>query len=147
MMYKLEDIFNQSLKDTYAILLDGEGYIARMVYGAKIIKDNDSGSIKILNTMKGGDYYKKLTPSELEVFFKEGWRCGAYALSLSNYRSKLDLIEQRIKEYITNKKSSKQIGILKSIREETLKKYSKINSKLNQLNYGKINKESGADNF
>ena len=147
MIYKIEDIYNQSLEDTYAITLDGEGYTSRMVYGAKIIRDNCSGSIKLLNTMKGGDYYKKVTPSELKVFLDEGWRCGAFALSLSNYRSKLDLIEQKIKEHITNKKSAKQIGILKTNREVTLKKYSEIKLKLNQLNYGKINKESGADNF
>ena len=147
MIYNLEDIYNQSLEDNFATTLNGVGYTSRMGYGTKIIKDNDSGDIKLLNTMKGGDYYKKLTPSEMKVFLDEGWRSGAFSLSLSNYRSKLDAIEQKIKEYITNKKSAKQIGLLKTIREGTLKKYSEIKSKLNKLNYGKSNKESSADNF
>ena len=63
-----------------------------------------------------------------------------FVLSLSNYRSKLDVIEHKIKDYITDRKSEKQIGLLKSSRKRILKRYSEINSKLNQLNYGnKVN--------
>lgn len=149
-MYKIEDIYNQSLEDTYAVAIDTDEYSSRMVYGAKIIKDHKSGRFELLNTMKGGDYYTKVTADELEFFYSGGWRYGVFVLSLSNYRSKLDIIEQRIKEYINDKKSEKQIGILKSSRERILKKYSEINSKLNQLNYGnKVNNiEKGrADNL
>jgi hypothetical protein len=99
--------------------------------------------------MKGGDYYISITEDELKSFTEKGWRYGVFVLSLSNYRSKLDIIEQRIKQYINDKKSEKQIGILKSSRERILNKYSEINSKLNQLNqlnYGnKVNREE-ADN-
>ena len=54
MKYNLDDIYNQSLEDTYAIQLDGDGYESRMVYGTKIIKDKLDGSIQILNTARGG---------------------------------------------------------------------------------------------
>jgi len=149
MKYNLDDIYNQSLEDTYAIQLDGDGYESRMVYGTKIIKDKLDGSIQILNTARGGDYYSHLTTEQLNNFLEKGWRYGVFVLSLSNYRSKLDVIEQRIKEYINDKKSEKQIGILKSSRERILSKYSEINSKLNQLNYGnKVNNnEEEADNI
>ncbi len=146
MKYNLEDIFAQATEDDYAISLDGDGYESRMVYGTKIIKDQETGIIQILNTMKGGDYYTPISKDELESFIEKGWRYGVFVLSLSNYRSKLDVIEQRIKQYINDKKSEKQIGILKSSRERILSKYSEINSKLNQLNYGnKVNREE-ADN-
>ena len=140
MKYNLEDVFNQAIEDTYAISLNGEGYESRMVYGSKIIKDLNTETYQILNTMKGGDYYHHVTPEELEVFLNKGWRMGVFVLSLSNYRSKLDVIEHKIKDYITDRKSEKQIGLLKSSRKRILKRYSEINSKLNQLNYGnKVN--------
>ena len=43
MKYNLEDIFNQAKEDDYAISLDGDGYESRMVYGAKIVKDTQTG--------------------------------------------------------------------------------------------------------
>jgi len=146
MKYNLEDIFNQAKEDDYAISLDGDGYESRMVYGSKIVKDTQTGTIQLLNTMKGGDYYVRVNATELESFQEKGWRYGVFVLSLSNYRSKLDVIEQRIKEYINDKKSEKQIGILKSSRERILSKYSEINSKLNQLNYGDKIDRKKADN-
>lgn len=140
MRYTMDDIYNQALEDTYAVAIDTDSYSSRMVYGAKIMKDHGSGRFELLNTMKGGDYYTQVTADELENFLSGGWRYGVFVLSLSNYRSKLDIIEQRIKQHINYKKSEKQIGILKSSRERILRKYSEINSKLNQINYGnKVN--------
>jgi hypothetical protein len=149
MKYSLKDIYAQALQDTYALALDGDGYDSRMVYGTKIIKDLLNGEIQILNTARGGDYYSHLTPEQLNNFLEKGWRYGVFVLSLSNYRSKLDIIEQRIKEYINDKKSEKQILQLKASRERILAKYSEINFKLNQLNYGnKVNNNNEeADNI
>jgi len=146
---KLDIVFKQALKDETSKKIDGKGYECRCIMGIKIIRDNLSGEIEIINTKKGGQYYGALSQEEYFIFLENGWKIGVYTLSLSNYRSKLDIIEQRIKQYINDKKSEKQIGILKSSRERILNKYSEINSKLNQLNqlnYGnKVNREE-ADN-
>ena len=149
MKYNLDDIYNQSLEDNYAIQLDGDGYESRMVYATKIIKNKLDGSIQILNTARGGDYYSHLNSEQMNNFLEKGWRYGVFVLSLSNYRSKLDIIEQRIKQFINDKKSEKQILQLKSSRDRILAKYSVINFKLNQLNYGnKVNNnEEEADNI
>lgn len=148
MKYSLKDIYAQALEDGYALALDGDGYDSRMVYGTKIIKDHLNGEIQILNTARGGDYYSHLTPEQLNNFLEKGWRYGVFVLSLSNYRSKLDIIEQRIKQFINDKKSEKQILQLKASRERILAKYSEINFKLNQLNYGnKVNNNEEADNI
>ena len=140
MKYSLDDIYNQSMNDNYSLQLDGDGYESRMVYGTKIIKDKLDGSIQILNTARGGDYYSHLNSEQMNNFLEKGWRYGVFVLSLSNYRSKLDIIEQRIKMFINEKRSEKQILQLKASRERILAKYSEINFKLNQLNYGnKVN--------
>jgi|TARA_R110002060_G_scaffold31836_1_gene42449 hypothetical protein len=147
MKYNLSEIFDEATKDTYAITLDGSGYESRLVYGVKIIRDVKTDSIFIINTTKGGDYYSPIDAEYLEIFLRKGWRMGVYVLSLSNYRSKLDLIEGRIKKEMNGRASVKQIGLLKSQRERILSKYSEINfklNKLNQINYGNNQKGKGS---
>ena len=144
---RLLEVYEEATNDGYALKMDGHGYQSRMVYGVKIIKDNETNRVDFLNTMLGGDHYKKLTSEQLQNFIDYGWRYGVYVLSLSNYRSKLDIIEKRIHKFINDKKSEKQIRILKESRERILARYSEINFKLNQLDYGnKINNEE-ADNI
>jgi|TARA_B100001175_G_scaffold55871_3_gene44952 hypothetical protein len=149
MKIRLNEIFEEAKQDTYAITMDGDGYESRMVYGVKIVKDKQSGKIEFFNTKVGGDYYKKLNAEQLETFIEKGWRIGVYVLSLSNYRLKLDIIEKRIHKFINDKKSEKQIKLLKASRERILTKYSEINYKLNQLNYGdnEVNYKEEADNI
>jgi hypothetical protein len=132
-MYSLEDIYKQAEKDRVAISLSGKGYESIMVYGIKIIRDNTTGQVQILNTMIGGDYYCNITKKDYETFLEKGWRYGVYVLSLSNYRTKLDLIEKKIQKELTGRKSKKQLGILKTKREQVLSKYSQLNYKLNQI--------------
>lgn len=140
MKHNLEDIFDQSMKDDYAISVDGIGYEARMVYGIKIIKDLKTKNIEILNTTQGGDYYKSLNEYDVDIFLEKGWRQGVYMLSLSNYRLKLDLIEIKIHKEINGRSSVKQIKSLKSQRDRILSKYTQINNKLNIINYGSSKK-------
>ena len=147
MRFKLDDIYSQATKDEYCSVLVSPKETSRMLYGIKIIQDKATGLISIYNTTTGGDYYTELTENEYKVFLENGWRYGVYVLSLSNYRSKLDIIEKRIHKFINDKKSEKQIRILKESRERILARYSEINFKLNQLDYGnKINNEE-ADNI
>lgn len=145
MAYSIEEVFNQASNDDYAVSMTGYSFESHMVYGIKIIKDTSNKEIKLFDTMKRGDYFVPLTKREVEIFLENGWRYGVYVLSLDNYRTKLDKIEQRIQKCIAEKKSSKQISIQKSSRERILKKYSEINLKLNQLNYG--NSKEKADNI
>ena len=39
-MYSLEDIYEQADKDRFAVSLDNDYYKSKLVYGVKIIKDN-----------------------------------------------------------------------------------------------------------
>ena len=134
-MHSLESLWEESLKDTYAISLDGSGYSARMVYGVKIVKDDETKQIQIINATRGGDYYSEINKEQLKTFLEKGWRIGVYVLSLSNYRLKLDLIEKKIQKEMNGRKSKKQIEMLKGSRQRVMTKYSEINYKLNQLNY------------
>lgn len=133
MRYNLIQIFEQAQQDDYAIGLDGNGYKARLVYGIKIVKDDETDEVVIENTLTSGDYYKLITPEEQEVFLEKGWRYGVYVLSLSNYRAKLDKIERLIKEEVNGKNSTKIVDNYKAQRERILTKYSEIKRKFNSL--------------
>lgn len=133
MRYGLDEIFEQAQQDPYAISLDGNGYKARMVYGVKIVRDDETGEIAIENTLATGDYYTLIKPEEMEIFLDKGWRYGVYVLSLSNYRTKLDRIEDLIREEVNGKNSQKTVDNYRQQRERILNKYSEIKRKLNSL--------------
>ena len=129
---------NQALDDRYALQSSGIGYRARVLYGCKIIQDDKTEEIEILNTALTGDWYLPITNSQKEIFLKKGWRIGVYELSLSNYRTKLNSIESFIKTEMNGKKNPKQIRKLKTSRERVLENYSNIIKKLNQIKNGKV---------
>ncbi len=133
MSYRLTDIFYQAVEDEYAVSLDSNTYEARLVYGTKIIRDNENQSIVIYNTAMGGHYYKMLTPVQLDYFFLGGWRKGCYKLALDNYKIKLERIEKSIKQEMNGKKNPKQIQSLKNSRERLMNKYKLITDKLSKL--------------
>lgn len=137
--YCHQDVMQQAMADEYAVDIGGNGYQARILYGCKISMDDETQEVTIQNTSRGGEWYKPVSYEEEEVFLNKGWRIGVYELSLSNYRIKLDRIEQSIKSEVNGRKNPKQIQSLKNSRENILNRYSKIKSKLNQIsNYDKV---------
>ena len=121
-VYKLIDVWNQAKEDCFTANLDGEGYEARILYGCKISKDNDTNMVQLQNTSRGGEWYLQLDPDEIEIFLKMGWRIGIYMLSLSNYRLKLDRIERLIKMEVNGRKNPKADTKPKEFKAKNLRK-------------------------
>jgi len=132
-MRSLEDIFKEALNDSYSAILDTPYVEARLVFGVKIVRDRESGLIEILNTTRGGDYYKEITQKEYQEFYVNGWRYGVYDVSLSNYRRKLDMIDYNVNEAILNLASKKEIEGYHIRRKNIMNRYAKISNKLNLL--------------
>ena len=126
-------LLDQASKDRATISLSCGKYEAYILYSIKIVKDNITEAVQIYNTAANGDHYKIIDSDDLKVFLKKGWRYGVYVISLSNYRLKLDKIEQRIREEIAGKSNIRNIKMLKLQREDILKRFSKVNQKLNQF--------------
>jgi hypothetical protein len=129
----LNEVFEQAKQDSYASILDGDGYEARVLYGCKILRENETGEVTLLNTQLGGDYYEPLNREEIEVFQQKGWRCGVYVLSLNNYRSKLNKVEKAIHKEMNGRRNPKQIQSLKSHRERLMNRYTFIKQKFNLI--------------
>tara|TARA_R100000734_G_C3285267_1_gene78094 strand:+ start:98 stop:499 length:402 start_codon:yes stop_codon:yes gene_type:complete len=133
-MRGLEYIFKDALLDEYSADLDTAYSQARLVFGVKIIKDRESGDIQIYNTAQGGDYYEEISYKEYKTFMEKGWRYGVYVISLSNYRRKLEAIDRRIQEYISQGASKNALHQAQDRRLRIMNRYSKISNKLNLLN-------------
>ena len=135
MRYSLNDIFIQASDDPSSSPLHGNGYESYLLYGIKIVKDNETSEIELLNTAKSGDFYHSLNQEDINLFHDGGWRYGIYVISLSNYRAKLDRIEQQIKKHVNEKPnpSQKQLDYYQSTRQNILEKYTEMTIKLNQL--------------
>lgn len=133
MRYTLEDILEQAQEDSYTASLDGDGMEANILYGIRIEKIKHTGEINIHNTTKGGDFYSLVPKEELEDFFERGWRYGVFNLALSNYRSKLDIIESKIRDEVNSRKNAKHIQSLKANRERIMQRFTKVSQKLNLI--------------
>ena len=128
-MYDLEDIFKQALTDTKSAKIIENGYKSVSLLDVKIIKDDYTHKVEILNTSKS--YYVHVPESVEEIFQQYGWRYGCLDVTLSNLRLKLDKIETSIRDEVNGKSSEKTIKQLKSKRESFMTKYTQLNNKLN----------------
>ncbi len=128
-MYDLEDIFKQALTDTKSAKIIENGYQSVSLLDVKIIKDDYTHKVEILNTSKS--YYVHVPESVEEIFQQYGWRYGCLDVTLSNLRLKLDKIETSIRDEVNGKSSEKAIKQLKSKRESFMTKYTQLNNKLN----------------
>lgn len=91
-------------------------------------------SIQILNTSRGGDYYKELTEEEYNIFLLNGWEKGVLLISMGNYLRKLKMIENRIKIEINTRKNDKYIRGLKTSRDKILNLYSIRKQQIKSIN-------------
>lgn len=128
-MLELKDVFRQALNDSRSVNIIENGYQSVSLFDVKIIKDDYTQEIDLLNTSR--NYYTKLTEDQIESFKNHGWKYGVYVVTLFNYSSKLDRIEKLIRDEVNGKSSEKTIKQLKSKRESFMTKYTQLNNKLN----------------
>tara|TARA_Y100000592_G_scaffold83784_1_gene133962 strand:- start:352 stop:768 length:417 start_codon:yes stop_codon:yes gene_type:complete len=133
MCYTLEEVFNQAKADEFSAVLDGDEFEARLLCGIRIEQNKSTLSTIIHNTTIGGDFYQEITKDQYDIFFQKGWRYAVFVLSLSNYRRKLLMIEEKIKTEVNTRKNAKHIMNLKAARERIMKSFSKVSKKLNQI--------------
>jgi len=132
-MYSLGDVFSQSLEDNNSACLDAKGYQARISCGIKIVKDDETDEVVIFNTTLGGDFYQEINKSQYKTFTTKGWLQGLHIIALTNFKTKLDKVENKIKLEVNNNNNLKHIQKLKQARERILIRYNKVSNKLKSL--------------
>ena len=130
MKYNLREIFSQAEDDNYSVKIDGNGYKSVILYSVKIIKDNKTDEVVIIDTSNKLYYYQMISKEDEDIFLRKGWRIGVYNLTIKKYKDKLYLIEKKIQELINERQPKKVINQLKIEREIILNKYTEINNKI-----------------
>jgi hypothetical protein len=130
-MYSLIEILNQAINQNNSVVnIQPIGYnVINM--GVKIQQFNER--IEILNTTKGGSYYKECNDDEYSYFIENGWKIGCVKLSIQNCLYKLKLIENKIKTEVNTRKNDKHIKNLKNKRELALCKHAELKLKLKSI--------------
>ena len=129
-MYKLNDIFKQATRDEVSIKIDGEGYEAMLRQGIKITKEGES--YQIFNTTIGV-FYQEISEEQYQIFYEYGWVIGVYKLALINYKRKLKVVEDKMRNEVNTRKNDKHIKTLKKARLSLLESYRRTSHKLNKL--------------
>lgn len=123
----LQDIWNQALSDKDNSFFIGNDSLFTIQNGCKIERFND-GTIIIKNTRLGGDFYKKLKPSEYAVFEADGWHMGTKYVELETYKYQIDALNRIIQNRLSagqdaTKFQEQRTAILKKTYENP---YSKV---------------------
>jgi len=129
-MHKLNDIFNQANTDEVSINIDGSGYEARLRQGIKITKEENSHHI--FNTTIGV-FYQEISEEQYQMFYEYGWVIGVHKLALINYKRKLKVVEDKMRNEVNTRKNDKHIKTLKKSRLSLIESYRKASNKLNKL--------------
>tara|TARA_R100001460_G_scaffold58564_1_gene98395 strand:+ start:1071 stop:1469 length:399 start_codon:yes stop_codon:yes gene_type:complete len=129
-MYKLTDIFNQANTDEVSINIDGVGYEARLRQGIKITKEDNT--FHIFNTTIGV-FYQEISEEQYQTFYEYGWVIGVHKLALINYKRKLRVVENKMRNEVNTRKNDKHIKTLKKARLNLIESYRRASNKLNKL--------------
>ena len=78
----LKIIWEQSLRDSRTISMDGRGYQARLYRCVKIVNDNTTGAIAIYNTK--GLFGKEISQEQYNIFIDRGWSEGVKVIQIHN---------------------------------------------------------------
>ena len=78
----LKIIWEQSLRDSRTISMDGVGYQARLYRCVKIVNDTTTGAIAIYNTK--GLFGKEISQEQYNIFIDRGWSEGVKAIQIHN---------------------------------------------------------------
>ena len=113
-------IWEQAERDVLATRLDTPDSVSMIFKGVKII--NQDGDIKILNTKKGGDFYKEVTEQQYQNFFELGFRQGAYRVAIDNYMHSLSTLTYKIRDEISHRNNQKHYLALKVMRQNLMNK-------------------------
>ena len=121
-MFTDEKIFSEAWNDSYAVQSDGIDHQSVFLYGVKISKSKQDGSIMIENIGSNKPNYIGLNHRQRSAFDSKGWRKGVYSVAMFNFVNLIDKYTRLIS---------------KENDESKIKKYSKsrdlYESKLNKI--------------
>ena len=120
-----QKIFDEAYDDILSVRLTTPSSISLIYRGVKV--ENVDGNIRVLNTHRGGDFYREVTPEQYNVFFEKGFRNGVYEVCLDNYKRALDMLSVKIRNEVSKRNNVKHYESLKEYRNTIMSKINEVN--------------------
>ena len=120
-----QKIFDEAYDDILSVRLTTPSSISLIYRGVKV--ENVDGNIRVLNTHRGGDFYREVTPEQYNIFFEKGFRNGVYEVCLDNYKRALDMLSVKIRNEVSKWNNVKHYESLKEYRNTIMSKINEVN--------------------
>lgn len=124
-MFTNEQIFAEAWNDSYGVQSDGLYQQSVFLYGVKISKSKEDGSIMIENIGSNKPNYIGLNDYQRSVFDSKGWRKGVYSVAIFN----LQKIVDKYTRWLSKEKDESKIEQYSQSRDLYQSKLNKIKEK------------------
>jgi len=128
-MFTDAQIFAEAWKDSFGVKTDGLSHQSVFLYGVKISKSKEDGSVVIENVGSNSPTYIGINDHQRDVFDRKGWRKGVYSVAMFNLQNLVD----RYTNILSKQKDEsmiKQYSELKSRYESKLNKIKEKNERI-----------------
>jgi hypothetical protein len=133
----MKELYLQAKDDMLSTILNTPVSQSAIYKGVKIEVTDES--VRVMNTKLNGDYYRDVTPEQMEVFTSGGWRLGVYNVCVDNYNRTLNRIARLIQDELGRRNNIKHYNALKEFRYSIMIKYSDVI----KLRDNELNKQNG----
>jgi len=123
-MYNPIDLWYDADMCYRGVRMDYDDCESIMYMGIKIEKRD--GDIRLLNTKRGGNFYKEVTEDEYDMFFENGFLLGVYNVVKRNTERSLNVVTETINEELTGTRNEKKYEYLKTKRINLMNKLTGI---------------------
>lgn len=123
-MYNPIDLWYDADMSNRGVKMQHDGCDSIIYMGIKIErKDND---VRLINTKKGGNFYKEITDEQYDMFFENGFLLGVYNVVKVNTERSLNVVTETINEELTGTRNEKKYEYLKTKRMNLMNKLTDI---------------------
>ena len=123
-MYNPIDLWYDADMSNRGVKMQHDGCDSIIYMGIKI--ERKGNDVRLINTKKGGNFYKEITDEQYDMFFKNGFLLGVYNVVKVNTERSLNVVTETINEELTGTRNEKKYEYLKTKRMNLMNKLTDI---------------------
>lgn len=123
-MYSPIDLWYDADMSNRGVKMQHDGCDSIIYMGIKI--ERKGNDVRLINTKKGGNFYKEITDEQYDMFFENGFLLGVYNLVKVNTERSLNVVTETINEELTGTRNEKKYEYLKTKRMNLMNKLTDI---------------------
>ena len=123
-MYNPIDLWYDADMSNRGVKMQHDGCDSIIYMGIKI--ERKGNDVRLINTKKGGNFYKEITDEQYDMFFENGFLLGVYNVVKVNTERSLNVVTETINEELTGTRNEKKYEYLKTERMNLMNKLTDI---------------------